>query len=68
MSEPDPMQKAAQEWYRKGTEALQKQNFDFAVESFGRAVSMKPDNVLYRQTRHGKFFGLHGNEFPGGFV
>ncbi|MCH2209765.1 MAG: tetratricopeptide repeat protein [Fuerstiella sp.] len=53
MSEPHPMQKAAQEWYRKGTEALQKQNFDFAVESFGRAVSMKPDNVLYRQTRHG---------------
>lgn len=49
----DPLNNAAQEWYRKGTEAMAKQNWDFATECFGNSVKMKPDNVLFRQTRHG---------------
>jgi len=63
MSASDTLLRAAQEWFRKGTEALQKGNFDFAAESFGSAVKMQPDNKLYRQTRHGsieKMFGGNG--------
>lgn len=49
----DPLAKAAAEWFQKGTEAMQRENWDFAVECFGSAVKMKPDVVLYRQTKHG---------------
>ena len=49
----DPLAKAAAEWFQKGTDAMNRQNWDFAVECFGSAVKMKPDVVLYRQTKHG---------------
>ena len=49
----DPLAKAAAEWFQKGTEAMGRENWDFAVECFGSAVKMKPDVVLYRQTKHG---------------
>ena len=49
----DQLSKAAQEWFRKGTEAMNRQNWDFAIECFGNCVRMKPDILLYRQTRHG---------------
>ena len=49
----DPLAKAAAEWFQKGTDAMNRQNWDFAVECFGNAVKMKPDVVLYRQTKHG---------------
>ncbi|MBL8815548.1 MAG: tetratricopeptide repeat protein [Planctomyces sp.] len=29
------------------------QNWDYAVECFGRCALLVPDNVMYRQTRHG---------------
>lgn len=63
MSASDPLAGAAQEWYKKGTDAMSRQNWDFAVECFSNAVKMKPDVVLFRQTRHGccrKLFGDNG--------
>jgi tetratricopeptide (TPR) repeat protein len=65
MTAPDPMERAAQEWFRKGTEALQKENFKYAVECFGTSSKMKPDNVLYRQTRHGSIERMYGNNGTG---
>lgn len=65
MTDPDPMQKAAQEWFRKGTEALQKENYPYAVECFGTAVKMQPDNVVYRQTRHGSIEKMYGENGTG---
>ncbi|MEZ6122874.1 MAG: tetratricopeptide repeat protein [Planctomycetaceae bacterium] len=49
----DTLSKAAQDWYKKGTDAMNRQNWDFAVECFSNAVKMKPDAVLFRQTKHG---------------
>lgn len=66
MSEPDLMEKKfAQEWFRKGHEALQKENFVYAVECFGTGVRMQPDNVVYRQTRHGSLERMYGNNGTG---
>lgn len=65
MSAPDPMKKAAQEWFGKGSEALKKENFPYAAECFGTAVKMQPDNVVYRQTRHGSLERLYGNNGSG---
>ncbi|MCP4783146.1 MAG: tetratricopeptide repeat protein [Fuerstiella sp.] len=59
----DPLGGAAQEWYKKGSEAMGRQNWDFAVECFSNAVKMKPDVVLFRQTKHGccrKHYGDNG--------
>lgn len=39
--------------YKKGNEALSKQNFDYAVEMFGKSVMLVPDNLLYRQVLRG---------------
>ena len=59
------MQNAAREWYRKGHEALQKKNFVYAVECFGTGVRMQPDNVVYRQTRHGSLERMYDNNGTG---
>ena len=31
-------QKIANQWWRKGTDALAKQNWDYAIDAFGRAI------------------------------
>ncbi|MEQ9411860.1 MAG: tetratricopeptide repeat protein [Fuerstiella sp.] len=49
----DPLASAAADWFKKGTDAMGRQNWDFAVECFSNSVKMKPDAVLYRQTKHG---------------
>jgi len=49
----DERLKGAQEWFRKGTEAMNHQNWDYAIECFGTATKLAPENLLYRQTRHG---------------
>lgn len=49
----DRKSKIAQECYKKGTEALSREGWDFAAQMFGQAVLLKPDNVVYRQTLRG---------------
>lgn len=64
MSDPDPLANAAQDWFKKGTDAMNRQNWDFAVECFSSSVKMKSDVVLYRQTKHGccrKMYGDNGS-------
>lgn len=60
----DERAKGAQEWFRKATEAMNHQNWDYAVECFTNCVRLVPDNVMYRQTRHGclrKKYGDNGS-------
>lgn len=41
--------KWAAECYRKGVDAMNKQNWDLAIEMFGTCVKLKPHNLSYRQ-------------------
>ncbi len=41
--------KAASKCFRTGTEALEKQNLDYALQMFATCASMVMDNVMYRQ-------------------
>lgn len=41
------------DWYKKGSEALAKGNFDFAVEMFTNCVKFIPDHLHYRQMLRG---------------
>ncbi len=45
--------KIAIECYKKGNEALAKQNFDYSVEMFGKCVMLVPDHLHYRQMLRG---------------
>ena len=49
----DPKTKIAQDCFRKGTEAMAKQNWDYAIEMFGQSVKFAPSNLLFRQTLRG---------------
>jgi len=69
MTAPDPMERAAEEWFRKGTEALQKENFEYAMECFATSAKMRPDNVLYRQSLHGVIERMDGGDgSPSGLI
>lgn len=60
----DQLASAAQDWFKKGTDAMNRQNWDFAVECFSNSIKMKPEIVLYRQTKHGcsrKMYGDNGS-------
>ncbi|MBM82748.1 MAG: hypothetical protein CMJ78_19475 [Planctomycetaceae bacterium] len=45
--------KIAGDCWRKGSEAMSKENWDYAVDMFARAVMLVPDNLVYRQTLRG---------------
>jgi tetratricopeptide (TPR) repeat protein len=48
-----PKDKLCAECWRKGTEAMQKQNWDYAIQMFGTCVNLKPENKVYRETLRG---------------
>ncbi len=45
--------KIAADCWKKGSEAMSKENWDYAIEMCGKAVLLVPDNLLYRQTLRG---------------
>lgn len=49
----DVKKKFAAESFKKGTEAMAKQNWDYAIEMTGQAVKLDPGNLLFRQTLRG---------------
>ncbi|MCA9035687.1 MAG: tetratricopeptide repeat protein [Planctomycetaceae bacterium] len=61
----DEREKAAQQWFRKGTEAMNHQNWDFAIECFSNSVKLSPGNVMYRQTKHGCIRKLYNDNGTG---
>lgn len=61
----DDRSKGAQEWFRRGTEAMNHQNWDYAVECFWNSIRIKPENVIYRQTRHGCIRKMYGDNGSG---
>lgn len=56
--------KIAADCWKKGTEALAKQNWDYAIKMFLQAVQLVPDHLTYRQTLRGaerKKYGDNGS-------
>mgnify|MGYP001969863671 CR=1 FL=1 len=45
--------KIAADCWKKGSEAMSKENWDYAIEMFSKSVTLVPDNLLYRQTLRG---------------
>lgn len=49
----DDMNKMIAECFRRGNEAMQKQNWDYAIQMFSQCVRLAPSNLLFRQTLRG---------------
>lgn len=45
--------KYAAECWRRGTEAMQKENWDYAIQMFSQCVRFEPQKLLFRQTLRG---------------
>ncbi len=57
--------KAASDCYRKGNEALEKGNWDYALDMFCTCASLVPDNVMYRQLARGTAYKKYDNNKSG---
>lgn len=57
--------KAAAEAYRRGNEALEKQNYEYAVECFGTCAKLKMDNVMFRQILRGAEYRMYQDNKKG---
>ena len=53
MAGEDKKRKLAAECFRKGTEAMAKQNWDYAVDMLDKSTALDPPNLMYRQTKRG---------------
>lgn len=49
----DDREKGAQDWFKKGTEAMNHKNWDYAIKAFGMCAVLMPEVTLYRQSKHG---------------
>lgn len=45
--------KMAAECWRRGTDAMQNQNWDYAIQMYQQCVKFEPSNLLFRQTLRG---------------
>lgn len=57
--------KIAANCWKKATEALSREQFDYAVDMFFRAMQLSPDNVLYRQSLRGAARKMYGDNGSG---
>ena len=58
-------EKGAQDWFRKGTEAMNHKSWDYAIECFTNCVRLMPEHLLYRQSKHGCLRKLYNDNGSG---
>lgn len=61
----DQKKKIAADCFRKGNDAMEKKNFDYAVEMYSSCVQLVPDNLIFRQTLRGCERYLYENNKKG---
>lgn len=49
---PDP-KKLAADCFKRGTEAMSKENWDYAIQMLSQSARLQPDGLVYRQTLRG---------------
>lgn len=61
----DRNKKIAADCWRRGNEALSKENWDYSIEMFTTAVKLEPEALLYRQTKRGAERKKYGDNSSG---
>jgi len=64
MSTPDKKKIAADCW-RRGNEAIPKENWDYAIQMYHTCVKLFPENLMYRQSLRGAEYKKYGNNGSG---
>jgi len=63
---PTPQQiKIAADCWRKGNEAVTKENWDFAISMYGTSAKLVPDNLTYRQSLRFTEYKKYDNNMKG---
>ncbi|MFN0198127.1 MAG: tetratricopeptide repeat protein [Planctomycetaceae bacterium] len=57
--------KLANDCFKKGTEAMSKENWDYSIEMFLMAARLEPHNLLYRQSLRGCEYRKYGENKNG---
>jgi len=70
MADTPPMsderkKKLAADCFKRGTEAMMKQNWDYSCEMFRNAVNLVPENLLFRQSLRGATEKKYNNNGTG---
>jgi tetratricopeptide (TPR) repeat protein len=61
---PEKIKIAADCW-RRGNEAVPKENWDYAIQMYGTSAKLVPDNVMYRQSLRGTEYKKYDNNGVG---
>jgi len=61
---PDKKKIAAACW-KRGSEAMAKEDWDFAIMMFAQAAQLEPQNLMFRQTLRGVEYRKYGNNKTG---
>ncbi|HID21594.1 MAG TPA: hypothetical protein EYP14_04250 [Planctomycetaceae bacterium] len=61
----DDKKKIAADCWRKGSEAMARGNWDYAIDMFSKAVAFVPENLMYRQTLRGVEYRKYNNNKTG---
>jgi tetratricopeptide (TPR) repeat protein len=61
----DQKNKIAADCWRRGNEALPKENWDYAIQMYGTSVKMVPDNLAYRQSLRFTEYKKYDNNLTG---
>ncbi|MES2789904.1 MAG: tetratricopeptide repeat protein [Planctomycetota bacterium] len=61
----DRKKKLATDCFKRGTEAMMKQNWEYSCEMFRQSVNLVPENLLYRQSLRGATERRYNNNGTG---
>lgn len=65
MEPDDKKKKIAAACWKRGSEAMAKESWDFAIDMFAQCVNLVPGNLMYRQTLRGVEYRKYGNNKTG---
>ncbi|MSR60798.1 MAG: tetratricopeptide repeat protein [Planctomycetaceae bacterium] len=57
--------KIAADCWRRGNEAVPKENWDYAIQMYGTSVKLVPDNLMYRQSLRYTEYKKYGGNLTG---
>ncbi len=63
--DPEQAKKIANQCWKSGSAALDKKNFDYAVEQFSTVAKLVPENLAYRQCLRGAEYAKYNNNGTG---
>jgi len=63
--DPEAAKRIANECWKTGSSATQRENWDYAVEMFSKAASLVPENLVYRQSLRGAEYRKYNNNGSG---